>query len=50
MTIIFRMGFTETVPGARLSIKLLSYRYMNSYDKDKMVLGPSYLYNGNNHI
>ena len=35
--------------GARLNIKISSYRYMNSHNKDNTVPRLSYLYNGNPH-
>ena len=41
--------FLATDSMARLNIKISSYKYKNSHNKDKTVSRPSYIYNGNHH-
>ena len=41
--------YNVNLPGAHLNIKMLSYQYRDSYDKDKKISWQSYLYNGVSH-
>ena len=40
---------SERTTGGRLNIKMPSYQYRDSHDKDKTVSRPSYLYHKNHH-
>ena len=49
-TFYFTNGDTRNEPGHHFSMKMSSYHYRNSHDKDKTVPWPSCLHNGNSYI